>query len=156
MRSKIAPTARAMLFVGYPPNNTHGFMVWDPKTRKVKVRYSLLFEEGVKLGFGLNPIEKPTLAMAEEEEEMIDEKPHQTLAIEEDGGEDDGWNQLYVTADEETLEDIASHIGVDAEEIQRHNAGVAGCNKRTGLMKVDTPMQEGTEIWIPNSSNESE
>ena len=70
--------------------------------------------------------------------------------------EDDGWNETYVLTDEETLEDVGHKLGIDPEELQRHNGGVAGCNPRTGLVPIDAPMSGGTEIWVPTSNIDPE
>ena len=65
-KSKLMPTARAMVFVGYNENGSRGFKVWDPLTKKVKIRHSLLFEEGSNIGFGVDPSRKPATAIADE------------------------------------------------------------------------------------------
>lgn len=154
-QSKIAPSARAMLFVGYNEEGTRGFKVWDPITKVVKIRYSLLFEEDAKLGFGVSP--NRNVAVLEDDgqgdREISEDRPlaiEQDIATESEGKESDGWNQLYTMADEETFEDVGLKLGVSPEEIQKRNEGVAGCNPRTKLAPIDAPMQEGTQIWVPS------
>ena len=141
-----------MVFVGYNENGSRGFKVWDPLTKKVKIRHSLLFEEGSNIGFGVDPSRKPATAIADEStdgEEASAEPQEPRLAIDQESkssGEqsgtdegDDGWSGIYVLTDDETLEDVGLKLGIDPEEIQRRNGDVAGCNPRTGLIPIDSP-----------------
>ena len=161
-RSKIDATARPMLFCGYNPDGTQGVRVWDPLTQRVKIRYSLIFEEDANLGVTLKgyksdrlrfPMSRPLEVEAVEDIEDLAPEPMPTLAIDEPA-DGDGWGQLYSCADEETLLDIGGRFGVDPHEIQRRNEGVSGCNPRTKLIPVDAPLAEGTEIWIPTGAKE--
>ena len=123
-----------MMFAGYSDHNTHGFLVWDPLTHRVKVRYSLIFEEdanmGITIGSKLHRIDGGRRHHrieikdpgSEDEAHTPDRIEVQPLMLE--GLEDDGWAQIYTVDDEETLEDIGRRIGVDPTEIQRKNTGV--------------------------------
>ena len=161
-RSKIDPTARPMLFCGYNPDGTQGVRVWDPLTQRVKIRYSLIFEEDANLGVTLKgyrpdklhfPTARPLKIEAVEDIEDLMPEPTPTLAIDEPAN-GDGWGQLYSCADEETLLDIGGRFEIDPYDIQKRNEGVSGCNPRTQLIPVDAPLAEGTEIWIPTKARE--
>ena len=161
-KSKIDPTARPMVFCGYNPDGTQGVRVWDPLTQRIKIRYSLIFEEDANVGVMLKgyrpdrvnyPKSRPLEVEAVEDIEDIVPEPKPALAIDDPVAED-GWAQLYSCADEETLMDIGGRFGVDPYEIQKRNEGMSGCNPRTRLMPVEAPLAEGTEIWIPTDAKE--
>ena len=161
-RSKLDPTASPMIFVGYTEHGTHGFRVWDPNTQRVKIRYSLIFEEDANMGvvLGRRPKKEP-LAIEDadiqgesEDGRAIDPGGHTPpLAI--DTGEDDGWSQLYTVTDEETLMDIGRRLHVDPLLLQQKNLGIEGGHPRTGQVPIDAPLEGGTEIWVPTGAKES-
>ena len=156
-RSKLDPTATPMMFAGYVDHNTHGFLVWDPETHQVKVRYSLIFEEDANLGITIGskiyqlPSGKQRSGLHiynnvndKGTPERVDSNP---LMLESMA--DDGWNQIYTADDEETLNDIGRKLGVDPTELQQKNVGVVGSDRKTGLLPLDAPLEKGTELWIP-------
>ena len=157
-RSKLDPTATPMMFAGYVDHNTHGFLVWDPITHQVKVRYSLIFEEDANLGITIGSAiyklpggkQKNYLHLSSNVNdtgtpERVDSNP---LMLESMA--DDGWNQIYTADDEETLNDIGRRLGVDPTELQQKNVGIVGSDRETGLLPLDAPLEKGTELWIPS------
>ena len=154
-RSKLDATASPMIFMGYTDTGTQGLKVYDPVTRKIKVRYSLLFAEDENVGLLHVPrdtfrrIAINVSRMNREDARARAAQAEPKLAI-DSAAADDGWSRVYVMSDEESLLDVSRRIGVDAHEIQAKNVGLSGADPKTGLVPVDAPLEGGTEIWVPS------
>ena len=152
------PSERTLLRACATSSCGGGFLVWDPITHQVKVRYSLIFEEDANLGITIGSTiyklpggkQKNYLHLSSNVNdtgtpERVDSNP---LMLESMA--DDGWNQIYTADDEETLNDIGRRLGVDPTELQQKNVGIVGSDRETGLLPLDAPLEKGTELWIPS------
>ena len=147
-RSKLDPTARPMIFMGYHEHGTQGMKVYDPGRQTIKIRYSLLFAEDENVTLLHVPSDTVRRAAVHEAAQKKIVEPSTRLDIDPADG-DDGWSRVYTMSDEETLADVGRRIGVDPHDIQAKNVGLAGAHSKTGLVPIEAPLAEGTEIWIP-------
>ena len=138
-KSKLSPTAKQMIFLGYPPNGTKGYMVLNPDTNQVLVRYSVIFEE-----------ESTPDSLEHEPEDEVEPvaapMDEVTSSESDEESEEDNWTQEYVASEDDTLEGIAERNELDPEELQNNNLNLRG---RTGKAPLDMKLRAGTGLWVP-------
>ena len=169
--------------VGYPPNEGSGYLVMNPKTRRVTRVYSCVFEEDI-VGLKGHHIDSTPAQIANEEGEHkvetssapveassaepgdlstteSDDEPDvnsggvesEPEAVTEEHEEPDTWNRVYKTRASETLRQVAAAHGVPVRDLQLHNYDLPGSCKKTGLTDPDAELQAGTGLWLPDESD---
>ena len=147
--SKLAPTAHAFVFVGLPTCCRRSVLVLNPRTGKVVQRYakSVSVQEDAS-GAGL--LKQLPQHKSRDKHKLYRPEP-EDLPTEEAQEEPDTWNQTYEARDDETLRDIATRHGIDPSELQSHNSGLPGCDRRSGLTHLDAALRGGTGLWFPDA-----
>ena len=139
-KSKLDPTTRKCIYVGTPRDGVTGWLLYCPRTRTVLHRYSVTFWEEQPGGILLK---EPEL------EELVEISPPTGQELEICS---DGWGDVYLARNNETLRQIASELDLDPQELQDMNRDMKNCNKLTGTTELDAPLRNGTGVWVPTGT----
>ena len=175
MKSKLNSPGERRVYVGNPDEGS-GWKVYNPKTRKVTLAYSVTFEEtliGIKghdykappavvqsiegnsppqFGMAPAPTSAPGNPDDTDSEEATDEEKGDLASGSSDENEEilDTWNQIHKTKAGDTMASIAAELDIPIKDLQDKNYSLPGSCPRTGRTPANAELLPGTGLWVPD------
>ena len=176
-RSKLDPTARECVYLGPSLLDNRSHEYFNPRTNRVLRSTSIVFDEKSPGGPTLegnsmiqkrmknlvankwksrrvhsagNQGDAPSTSSTDGGSRLAAGSSKQTREYEIESSEEDTWNVVYKSRDDDTMADIAARFGIGLEELRDHNIGMEGCNPVTGKTDPLAKLQEGTGLWLPD------